>query len=149
MTDYYKVIFLWATWVYSYLISGSYAYWSKDSICIYFSIKTILYAIFLVTYQNFFCIQGKHRFTRRRSSYVTIWFMEEQKRWIWEKREKIPLGTHRVTYIFYYYSSHFLMFGWTPSPLGIPQGKTFMKHFLPTALHPHSQEATADRTAFT
>lgn len=160
MTDYYKVILLWATWVYSYLsLLSSYAYRLIDSICIFSpelhpnwmkscswsdlqlqqSIKFILHVILLITYQNFFCIQGKHRFTRRRSSYVTIRFMEEQKGWIWEKRKKIPLGTHKVTYIFYYYRSHFLMFGWTASLLGIPLGRTFMKHFLPTPLHLHSQ----------
>lgn len=117
-SNYYKVRLLWATWVYSYwILLGSYAYCLIDSICVYFPelhsnwlrswsdlrvqqcVKIILYIIFLITYQNFFCIQGKHRFTRRWSSYVTIWLMEVQKWWIWEKREKIPLGTQSYIYV--------------------------------------------------
>lgn len=169
MTDYYKEILLWATWVYSYLsLSGSsvYAYWLIVSICSYFPelhsnwlcswsdlrfqefVKIVLYVIFLITYQNFFCIQGKHRFTRRWPSYVTIGFMEVQKWWIWEKREKIPLGTHRVTCTFYSHISHFLIFSRAASPPGTPQGRTFMKHCLPMALHPHSQGSNSWHESF-
>lgn len=116
-------------------------------ILIGYAAKVICNVIFLIAYQNFFCMERKDRFTRWRPSYVTIRFMEVQKWWIWGKREKTPLGSKRVTYMFSYHILHLLMFIWIPL-LGTPQGRSFIKCFLHIALHLHSQESNSQHDCF-
>jgi len=104
--------------------------------------------MFSRAYQNFFCVERKHRFTRWRSSYVTIRFMEVQKWWIWGKKRENTFRNSKVTRMFYYHISCFLTFIWAASALGTPQGRTVAKCLLHTVLHPHSQGSNSWRDYF-
>lgn len=116
MMEYYEIILSWATWAHSYLnLLGTYAYWLIDSICSYLpelhsnwlcswsdlqlqqSIKNCFVHYILDSIPEFFLCWEKAQIHKMKTLLCHNPIHGSAKMMNLGEREKIPLGTQRVT----------------------------------------------------